>query len=70
VLGLLLLLLPVPALAASDAGFTAFIASIWPEAQRIDAVKGIGVIAAVYAVAFGSACWPMRVRKAVAAVAE
>jgi len=33
VLGLLLLLLPVPALAASDAGFTAFIASIWPEAQ-------------------------------------
>lgn len=33
VFGLLLLFLPVPALAASDAGFTSFIASLWPEAQ-------------------------------------
>ncbi len=33
VLGLLLLLQPLPALAAPDPGFTAFIASLWPEAQ-------------------------------------
>jgi MFS family permease len=39
-------------------------------ASRISLTAGFGVIAGVYAVAFGSACWPIRVRKAVAAVAE
>jgi MFS family permease len=39
-------------------------------ASRISLAAGFGVIAAVYAVAFGSACWPMRTQKAVAAVAE
>src|SRR5258708_6880726 len=36
-------------------------------ASRISLAAGFGVIAAVYAVAFGSACWPMRARQAVAA---
>jgi len=39
-------------------------------ASRISLAAGFGVIAAVYAVAFGSACWPMRAQKAVAAAAE
>jgi MFS family permease len=39
-------------------------------ASRISLATGFGVIAAVYAVAFGSACWPMRAQKAVAAVAD
>jgi MFS family permease len=36
-------------------------------ASRISLAAGFGVIAAVYAVAFGSACWPIRAEKAVAA---
>jgi len=39
-------------------------------ASRISLATGFGVIAAVYAVAFGSACWPIRAQKAVAAAAE
>jgi MFS family permease len=39
-------------------------------ASRISLTAGFGVIAAVYAVAFGSACWPIRVHKAVAVAAE
>ncbi|HYW37058.1 MAG TPA: hypothetical protein VE957_03015, partial [Terriglobales bacterium] len=39
-------------------------------ASRISLAAGFGVIAAVYAVAFGSACWPMKVQQAVASVAE
>ena len=39
-------------------------------ASRISLAAGFGVIAAVYAVAFGSACWPVRAQKAVAAVAD
>jgi MFS family permease len=39
-------------------------------ASRISLAAGFGVIAAVYAVAFGSACWPMKARKAAAAVAD
>jgi len=39
-------------------------------ASRVSLAAGFGMIAAVYAVAFGSACWPMRAEKAVAAVAE
>ena len=39
-------------------------------ASRISLAAGFGVIAAVYAIAFGSACWPIRAQKAVAAVAE
>ena len=39
-------------------------------ASRISLAAGFGVIAAVYAVAFGSACWPMKARQAVASVAE
>jgi len=39
-------------------------------ASRISLAAGFGVIAAVYAVAFGSACWPIRARKAVAAHAD
>jgi MFS family permease len=39
-------------------------------ASRISLAAGFGMIAAVYAVAFGSACWPMRAQKAVAAAAE
>jgi len=39
-------------------------------ASRVSLAAGFGVIAAVYAVAFGSACWPVKDRKVVAAVAE
>jgi MFS family permease len=39
-------------------------------ASRISLTAGFGAIAAVYAVAFGSACWPIRAGKAVAAVAD
>src|SRR5450756_1018291 len=39
-------------------------------ASRISLAAGFGVIAAVYAVAFGSACWPMKARQAFASVAE
>jgi MFS family permease len=39
-------------------------------ASRISLAAGFGVIAAVYAVAFGSACWPIPARTAVAAVAD
>jgi MFS family permease len=39
-------------------------------ASRISLAAGFGVIAAVYAVAFGSACWPVKESKTVAAVAE
>jgi MFS family permease len=39
-------------------------------ASRISLTTGFGVIAAVYAVAFGSACWPVPATKTMAAVAE
>ena len=39
-------------------------------ASRISLAAGFGVIAAVYAVAFGSACWPIRAPRAMAATAE
>ena len=39
-------------------------------ASRISLAAGFGVIAAVYAVAFGSACWPMRVPQVVTSVAD
>jgi MFS family permease len=39
-------------------------------ASRVSLAAGFGVIAAVYAVAFGSACWPVRAREAVASVAD
>ena len=39
-------------------------------ASRISLTAGFGAIAAVYAVAFGSACWPVRARRAVAASAD
>jgi hypothetical protein len=39
-------------------------------ASRISLAAGFGVIAAVYAVAFGSACWPVRARTAAAAAAD
>jgi MFS family permease len=39
-------------------------------ASRISLAAGFGVIAAVYAVAFGSACWPIKAKKAAAAVAD
>ncbi len=39
-------------------------------ASRISLAAGFAVIAAVYAVAFGSACWPVKAGKAVGAVAE
>jgi hypothetical protein len=39
-------------------------------ASRISLAAGFGMIAAVYAFAFGSACWPIRAPKAVAAAAE
>jgi MFS family permease len=38
-------------------------------ASRVSLAAGFGMIAAVYAVAFGSACWPMKAQKA-AAVAD
>ena len=39
-------------------------------ASRISLAAGFGTIAAVYAVAFGSACWPMKARHAVPSIAE
>jgi MFS family permease len=39
-------------------------------ASRISLAAGFGAIAAVYACAFGSACWPVRARRAAAAAAE
>ncbi len=39
-------------------------------ASRISLAAGFAVIAMVYAVAFGSACWPVRARHAVASAAE
>ena len=39
-------------------------------ASRVSLAAGFGMIAAVYAVAFGSACWPIRAQKAIAASAE
>jgi MFS family permease len=39
-------------------------------ASRISLAAGFGMIAAVYAVAFGSACWPIPARRAAAAAAE
>jgi MFS family permease len=39
-------------------------------ASRISLAAGFGLIAVVYAVAFGSACWPIRANKTMAAVAE
>jgi MFS family permease len=39
-------------------------------ASRVSLTAGFGMIAAVYAVAFGSACWPVRVERALASVAE
>ncbi len=39
-------------------------------ASRISLAAGFGAIAAVYAVAFGSACWPVKATQAVASVAE
>jgi MFS family permease len=38
-------------------------------ASRISLAAGFGAIAAVYACAFGSACWPVRARRAAAAAA-
>jgi MFS family permease len=39
-------------------------------ASRVSLAAGFGVIAAVYAVAFGSACWPVEAQKAAAATAD
>jgi MFS family permease len=39
-------------------------------ASRVSLAAGFGVIAAIYAIAFGSACWPVRAAKAAAATAE
>jgi MFS family permease len=39
-------------------------------ASRVSLAAGFGAIAAVYAIAFGSSCWPIRVRHAVAAGVE
>jgi MFS family permease len=39
-------------------------------ASRISLAAGFGVIAAVYAVGFGSACWPVRTGRAMAAGAK
>ena len=39
-------------------------------ASRVSLTAGFGVIAAVYAVAFGSACWPIRVERALVSAAE
>jgi MFS family permease len=39
-------------------------------ASRISLAAGFGMIAAVYAIAFGSACWPIKAQKAAAAVAD
>jgi MFS family permease len=39
-------------------------------ASRVSLAAGFGVIAAIYAVAFGSACWPARAPQAVATAAD
>jgi DHA3 family macrolide efflux protein-like MFS transporter len=39
-------------------------------ASRVSLAAGFGVIAVVYAIAFGSACWPVEAQKAVAASAD
>ena len=39
-------------------------------ASRISLAAGFAVIAAVYAVAFGSACWPLKAERALASVAD
>jgi MFS transporter, DHA3 family, macrolide efflux protein len=39
-------------------------------ASRVSLAAGFGVIAAVYAVAFGSACWPVKAQRVVAATAD
>src|SRR5271166_4760103 len=39
-------------------------------ASRVSLAAGFGVIAAVYAIAFGSACWPVRAQNAAAAAAK
>ncbi len=39
-------------------------------ASRISLAAGFGLIAVVYALAFGSACWPMKTQQAVASVAD
>ena len=39
-------------------------------ASRVSLTAGFGMIAAVYAVAFGSACWPVRTAQAVASAAD
>jgi MFS family permease len=39
-------------------------------ASRISLTAGFGVIAAVYAVAFGSACWPVKTPQAMASAAD
>jgi len=39
-------------------------------ASRISLTAGFGVIAAVYAVAFGSACWPVKAPQAIATAAD
>jgi MFS family permease len=39
-------------------------------ASRVSLAAGFGVIAAVYALAFGSACWPVKAREAIAWTAD
>jgi MFS family permease len=39
-------------------------------ASRVSLAAGFGVIAAVYAVAFGSACWPIPAQRAMASAAK
>lgn len=39
-------------------------------ASRISLAAGFGIIAAVYAVAFGSACWPVKAARAMATAAD
>jgi hypothetical protein len=39
-------------------------------ASRISLAAGFAVIAAMYAVAFGSACWPVKAKRALASAAE
>jgi len=39
-------------------------------ASRVSLAAGFGLIAAVYALAFGSACWPMKAPQTVASVAD
>jgi hypothetical protein len=39
-------------------------------ASRVSLAAGFGLIAAVYALAFGSALWPMKTQQAVASTAD